>query len=614
MAGRDGANRRSRGASRRQKYIQRADQRYPQAYTWLAMSALTLGVGAVLASGAGVAHADSTPASSCSSGHIGGPASSAPSSSSSSSPSSQTQRRAISGGGVTVASAARTGTTGSTGEGARSHRGSSTSTGSGSGSTVSYGIAVAANQGVRLPAAAAVSLAAAVGGTGSTGSGAGPGSTLARSASSAPSQVAAAGRAVSVTPAAASPLVGLLAGALGVFGLNAPTAPANPLRALVWGVLRTIETGLGLTPVAGTPTVGTPDLTTGVVTGTLGFTQPAGQPLTYAVTTNPTQGSVTISSTGTYTYTPTTAARLAAGSTTPVVDTFAVTATDGIAATNEAVTVPVVPRAEVPVAGTAAPAVTTVTGSAGLVINLVWDSSVASAPPSFTTAVVQAARIIGAVVSNQITLNIAVGYGEIGGSPIPSGTAEGGPLGGQLENYNTVTQQLAVTCGTTATGQVVIAHLPANNPFGNAQLAVWNPQLKVFGVLPATYTALDGQVGFATDFPSSLLVAAALHELTHAMGRSSGWGSVCLLDLTRYSAPGVAVSDGSLATTGGLQYFSVDGGTTALAYYDNTGDYADFADNNLTANDPFTTYVPSNANSLTNLDTEVLDAIGYTSI
>jgi VCBS repeat-containing protein len=406
--------------------------------------------------------------------------------------------------------------------------------------------------------------------------------------------------------------VGLLAGVVSVFGLNTPTAPTNPVGALAWGLFRNIATGVGLSPVAGTPTVGVPDTMTGVVSGTLGFTEPAGQPLTYAVTSNPTQGSVTVTSTGAYTYTPATTARLAAATTAAVVDTFTVTATDGLAATNEAVTVPVSPLTDVPGAGTARPGVTTVTGSAGLVINLVWDSSVASAPPSFTTAVVQAAQIIGSVVSNKITLNIAVGYGEIGGNAIPGGVAEGGPLGGQLESYDTVKQQLAATCGTTATGQAVVAHLPATNPYATAQFAVWNPQLKVFGILPATDAPLDGQVGFATNFPNSLLVPAAVHELTHAMGRSSGWGSVCPADLTRYSAPGVLVDDGSLATTVGLQYFSVDGGTTVLAYYDNTGDCADFANNGLTANDPFNAWVAGN--SLTSLDVEVLDAMGYTTI
>ena len=54
-------------------------------------------------------------------------------------------------------------------------------------------------------------------------------------------------------------------------------------------------------------------MATGAVTGTLGFTDPAGLPLTYTVTTNPAQGSVAVTTAGAYTYTPTQAARLTAG-------------------------------------------------------------------------------------------------------------------------------------------------------------------------------------------------------------------------------------------------------------------------------------------------------------
>ncbi len=403
--------------------------------------------------------------------------------------------------------------------------------------------------------------------------------------------------------AVANSLVGLLAGVLSAFGLNTPTAPANPLGGWVWGALRSVETRYGLVPVAGTPTVGTPNLTTGVVTGTVGFSEPAGQPLTYAVSTNPALGIVTVTAAGAFTYTPTTAARLA------TTDTFTVTASDGVAATNEAVTVPVI--------GKAAPAVTTDPGLTGLVINLIWDSSVASAPTSFKPTVQRAAQIIEATVTNSITVNIAVGYGEIDGTPIGSGTSEGEALGGQQESYATVKQQLS-TCDTTALGQSVVAYLPTSNPFGSLTYDVSAAQLKVFGVVPANGTELDGDVGFSTDWPSSDLLAAALHELTHAMGRNSGWGSaadghdVTPMDLTRYSAPGVLVCNGSTATTAHLQYFSVDGGTTALADYSDTSDYGDWATNSLTATDPFNAYVETNSDSLTSVDIAALDAIGYT--
>jgi VCBS repeat-containing protein len=101
-------------------------------------------------------------------------------------------------------------------------------------------------------------------------------------------------------------------------------------------------------PIAGTPTVGAPNTGTGVVTGTLGFTDPGRKALTYTVTTAPSQGAVNITATGAYTYTPTPAARQAAGPNTT--DTFTVTANDGIGTTTQTVTVPI--SAISPVIGT----------------------------------------------------------------------------------------------------------------------------------------------------------------------------------------------------------------------------------------------------------------------
>ncbi|WP_319436179.1 YncE family protein [Mycobacterium sp. RTGN5] len=123
-----------------------------------------------------------------------------------------------------------------------------------------------------------------------------------------------------------------------MFGLTAPTAPTNPVGAFVWGLLRQIESGQGLIPVAGTPTIGTPDSVTGVVTGTLGFTQPRGLPLTYTVTGMSTGGVVTVDSVGGFIYTPNQAPQADAVTNT---DTFTVTASDGLAGTNQTVTVAV---------------------------------------------------------------------------------------------------------------------------------------------------------------------------------------------------------------------------------------------------------------------------------
>ncbi|WP_165774215.1 beta strand repeat-containing protein [Mycolicibacterium sphagni] len=175
-----------------------------------------------------------------------------------------------------------------------------------------------------------------------------------------------------MTPLAASktsPLLSLLkvfATVLSLFGVNtqSPTAPANPISALLWGAFRQTESSLGVKPpVAGTPTAGPPDPTTGAVTGTLGFTDPGGQSLTYAVTGKPTQGAVSVDAAGNFTYTPTATARYAA--TAGTTDTFTITASNGVASTSETVIVSVSPLADKPVAGT--PTVGTPNTSTGVV-------------------------------------------------------------------------------------------------------------------------------------------------------------------------------------------------------------------------------------------------------
>lgn len=107
--------------------------------------------------------------------------------------------------------------------------------------------------------------------------------------------------------------------------------------------LRTLTVVRGNTaPTAGTPTVGTPNAQTGAVSGNLNFTDADGDPLTYTVLTPPANGTLSINSAGTYTFTPTQAARNAAARAASTV-TFSVRAGDGTATGTVTVTVPITP-------------------------------------------------------------------------------------------------------------------------------------------------------------------------------------------------------------------------------------------------------------------------------
>ncbi|WP_179467575.1 VCBS domain-containing protein [Mycolicibacterium vinylchloridicum] len=132
----------------------------------------------------------------------------------------------------------------------------------------------------------------------------------------------------------------LMAALVNMFGVNTPTPPANPLGGVAWRVFRSINTALGFVPLAGTPTVSQPDPTTGTVTGTWVFTQPAGLDLNYGFS-QAANGTVHVYTDGTYSYTPTETARQTATATTT--DSFLINAADSVASTNLVITVPVLP-------------------------------------------------------------------------------------------------------------------------------------------------------------------------------------------------------------------------------------------------------------------------------
>jgi VCBS repeat-containing protein len=107
--------------------------------------------------------------------------------------------------------------------------------------------------------------------------------------------------------------------------------------------------GANVAPVGRVPTVGVPDAGTGRVTGSVSATDADGDTLTYSAPASTAKGSLGINSTaGSFTYTPTTAARqtaAGAGATAADLrDSFTVTVTDAHGGTaNVAVTVPVSP-------------------------------------------------------------------------------------------------------------------------------------------------------------------------------------------------------------------------------------------------------------------------------
>ncbi|MGJ6126467.1 Ig-like domain-containing protein [Mycolicibacterium sp. Y3] len=120
-----------------------------------------------------------------------------------------------------------------------------------------------------------------------------------------------------------------------------------------FGGTATTTVSVSIQPANSAPTLsvttGSPNATTGVVTGTVSGADPDGDPLTYTAPASTSKGTVTVNaSTGAFTYTPTEAARLlaAAGSATAAdrQDTLTVTVKDGYGGTTAiSVTVDIAP-------------------------------------------------------------------------------------------------------------------------------------------------------------------------------------------------------------------------------------------------------------------------------
>ena len=136
--------------------------------------------------------------------------------------------------------------------------------------------------------------------------------------------------------------------------------------------------------------------------------------------------------------------------------------------------------------------------SGGITINLEFDaaaSALTAAAAAFRAGVEQAASILSAEITDKITVNIGIDYSGTGGG------AAAGPDNGLFENYSTVRADLV---NSATKGDPIFEALPTGSTIqGQSQVAVWNTQLKLFGLInPNDTTTDDGSATFATDINS----------------------------------------------------------------------------------------------------------------
>ena len=254
-------------------------------------------------------------------------------------------------------------------------------------------------------------------------------------------------------------------------------------------------------------------------------------------------------------------------------------------------------------------------------IDVTYDASVAKAPAGFKDCVAAACAFFDATFAAPVTINIAVGYGEIAGTDM-DGTAIG------------VSQDAAYFPATYAQLRNALIEqnapgastLPANDPT-RLSLLMPNAEAKALGFVAADDPAIDGWIGISSIQSFSLdpndraspgkydLIGTIEHEISEVMGRTSAVdspGTYMALDLFRYAALGTRqLGDG------GSSYFSVDGGRTSLNVFNNVtsgdpnGDLGDWAPS--AAADSFReAAAPGSAITVTKNDITEMASIGWT--
>jgi hypothetical protein len=255
-----------------------------------------------------------------------------------------------------------------------------------------------------------------------------------------------------------------------------------------------------------------------------------------------------------------------------------------------------------------------------MIINISFDSSVTGAPAAFKTVVNSAVQFLENLFTGPITINIAVGYGEVNGQSLRSGSL------GESEAFLSSYSYSSIKSALSSINPNVAGTLPASAP---GSMWLTTADAKVLG-LAGQNGSTDGFVGFSNtqnifDYDDSDGVSAGeydffgvvLHEITEVMGRIDLFGatvgttpnSYTLLDLLHYTSPGTHTYTG-----GTTNYFSIDGGTTNLANFNtNTnGDSGDWASS--VGNDSFLAFSNSGVvNGFSSADLAVMNALGYVS-
>src|SRR5205085_3445186 len=171
----------------------------------------------------------------------------------------------------------------------------------------------------------------------------------------------------------------------------------------------------------------------------------------------------------------------------------------------------------------------TITGSGGLTFNLTFDTSVYSAPAGFTTTVENVARGFSNALHSTATINLNVGWGEVGGNALP-GNALGASyfyLSGPY-TYSQIVNALSAHA-TSSDDTAAVTSLSGSDPTNGGHFVLTTAQAETLGLL--SYTGNDGSIGFGSGFSYAFdpmnravsgqydFLGTAAHEISEVLGR-----------------------------------------------------------------------------------------------
>ena len=233
-----------------------------------------------------------------------------------------------------------------------------------------------------------------------------------------------------------------------------------------------------------------------------------------------------------------------------------------------------------PAAPSGAPAPT---GTGNFVIEISYDSSVSTAPAGFQSTVGAAVAFFESHITTPMTITINVGFGEttLDGTTtwLASNVLGASTSTGIDVSYGRLRAALKASPGSSDQSTAA-ASLPSTNPTGGGRFYVAEAEAEALGLTkgpehggavgaigisgtqPLTYASTNGAAAGTYD-----ALGVIEHEISEVLGRTSalsahdGSGVHTPLDLFRYSSSGVR------ALQPGTGYFSIDGGNTALATF-----------------------------------------------